>query len=309
MRKEVRLGMTVGGGLLAIIVVGAVALNHKSKNHHGVDTTTALMNDSTGGSGDVGGQTTDDSAVKPLETPASTKPPAAAPTKPEQPIAKVESKHDAIDALLNGGSTPLISRTPDNNPSAGDGAAADRNAPSGDQSPISNLTDPNAPKAIIGPVSPATQPSSGVAGTHTHRVQKGETFSTIAAAAYGSANFYPYIMRANPTIDAKALKPNMVIKLPDISEVKPPEKAATKSEAVPAAHKTEVTLDAATEYRVVAGDSLNKISIKLYGKIDMVNKLYEANKATIGPNPAALKLNQILKLPQPPTAPATAAAR
>ena len=50
-----------------------------------------------------------------------------------------------------------------------------------------------------------------------------------------------------------------------------------------------------------SGDSLHKISMKLYGKIDMVQKIYDLNKSAIGDNPAKLKLGQVLKLPQPPT--------
>jgi hypothetical protein len=33
-----------------------------------------------------------------------------------------------------------------------------------------------------------------------------------------------------------------------------------------------------------------------------VEKLYELNQQTIGPNPAALKIGMVLKLPEPPLA-------
>jgi nucleoid-associated protein YgaU len=139
-------------------------------------------------------------------------------------------------------------------------------------------------------------------------VQKGETFSTIAAAAYGSANYYPHIMRANPNVQANRLKPGMMIILPPASEVVPSEKPSdVRTEASMAAHKTAApAIDATKEYRVVAGDSLHKIATNLYGKVGMVDKIYELNKSTIGPNPAALKVGMVLKLPEPP---ATAIAR
>jgi nucleoid-associated protein YgaU len=61
-------------------------------------------------------------------------------------------------------------------------------------------------------------------------------------------------------------------------------------------------VDPRSEYRVQSGDSLHKIAVKLYGKIDMVDKIYELNKAAIGPNKAKLKLGMVLKLPEAPVA-------
>jgi nucleoid-associated protein YgaU len=147
---------------------------------------------------------------------------------------------------------------------------------------------------------------------HTHKVQQGETFSTIAAALYGSPNFYPYLVRANPTINPSKLRPGMEINYPDPAEVMPSEKPATAtsdagssgaSPPIIAAHHTEpAAIDGRSEYRVQSGDSLHKIAIKLYGKVEMVDKIYELNKTSIGSDPAKLKLGMVLKLPEPPTA-------
>ena len=141
-------------------------------------------------------------------------------------------------------------------------------------------------------------------------MQQGETFSTIAAALYGSPNFYPYLVRANPNVNPSKLRPGMEINYPDPSEVKPSEKPAVADSAsstaaapiVPAAHHEPAAVDARTEYRVQSGDSLHKIAIKLYGKVEMVDKIYELNKTAIGSDPAKLKLGMVLKLPEPPTA-------
>ncbi|HKO19880.1 MAG TPA: LysM domain-containing protein, partial [Acidobacteriaceae bacterium] len=153
----------------------------------------------------------------------------------------------------------------------------------------------------------STQPSEA----RKHTVQKGETFSTIAAAAYGSANYYPHIMRANPNVQANRLKPGMVLILPPASEVIPSEKPSdVRTEAVTAAHKTAApSIDPTKEYKVVSGDSLHKIATNLYGKVAMVDKIYELNKSTIGPNPAALKVGTVLKLPEPPVNTTAANAR
>ncbi|MGB7159272.1 MAG: LysM domain-containing protein, partial [Tepidisphaeraceae bacterium] len=131
------------------------------------------------------------------------------------------------------------------------------------------------------------------AGGRTHVVKAGETFSSIAAAAYGSPNFYPHIQRANPSLDSTRLKPGMTITLPLADEVKPA--------ASPAVAVAEQKIDPRTQYKVQPSDSLYRISEKLYGKADRVEKLYEANKAAIGDDMARLKAGMILKLPEPPT--------
>lgn len=365
MRKDVTLGMTIGGGLLAVALVGVIAVSHKGNNRHGGVETTSLMNN--GGAGDVGGadNTASDQATpkpqddKPAVTPKAEDKPAAKPSKDKNTqLAKVDPKDDPITrALFTGGSgTTLLSstQTPDPNASTAGGndsaagdAKPDQKAPAGDELPAhigpgihtAKPAEPakptadakaNKPGAVNDPKTaepapqqqPATPSGAGtaVAKAHTHKVQKGETFSTIAAAAYGSANYYPYIMRANPKVDAKALKPGMDLVLPDVSEVKgagnaattTDEKAPAKGEAIPASfHKTSpaAPVDASKEYKVVAGDSLNKIAIHLYGKQDMSKAIYEANKSTIGDNPAAIKIGMVLKLPQPPVVAATTSAR
>jgi nucleoid-associated protein YgaU len=376
MRKDVTLGMTIGGGLLAVALVGVIAVSHKGSNRHGGVETTSLMNN--GGAGDVGGA---DNAATPDQAtpkPQQDEKPAAAPKLEEKPAAKPAKgtkdtqlakadapKDDPITrALFTGGSgTALLSttQTPDANassaggnndstPGAGDAQPEHKAAPAGgDELPphigpgIHSVNKPEATKHTAeaktskpapaddqkatepAPVQqhesqqqqPATR-SGGVAKAHTHKVQKGETFSTIAAAAYGSANYYPYIMRANPNVNARALKPGTELVLPDVSEVKGTgttttgeEKTSAKGEAIPASfHKTApAPLDATKEYKVVAGDSLNRIAIRLYGKQDMTQKLYEANRSTIGDNPAAIKVGMVLKLPQPPVVAATTSAR
>lgn len=364
MRKDVTLGMTIGGGLLAVALVGVIAVSHKGNNRHGGVETTSLMNNG-GGAGDVGGadNTASDQAApkpqddKPAAAPKSEEKPAPKPAAKDTQLAKAGAKDDPFTrALFTGGSgTTLLSstQTPDpnagaaggNEPAAGDAKPEQKAAPAGEELPahigpgIHTVKPPEATKHAADANKPAptadqkaaepapqqheqqpTAPSgagTAVAKNHTHKVQKGETFSTIAAAAYGSANYYPYIMRANPKVDAKALKPGMELVLPDASEVKGTgaatgeEKAPAKGEAIPASfHKVAAApLDASKEYKVVPGDSLNKIAIRLYGKQDMSKAIYEANKPTIGENPAAIKIGMVLKLPQPPVVAATTSAR
>jgi nucleoid-associated protein YgaU len=94
-------------------------------------------------------------------------------------------------------------------------------------------------------------------------------------------------------VKPEKLRPGMVLNLPDIKEVKGAGGADDDSPAP--------TLDAQTEYRVQSGDNMNKIALKLYGKSEMWERIYDLNKAKIGNDPAKLKVGMILKLPAPPT--------
>lgn len=159
--------------------------------------------------------------------------------------------------------------------------------------------------------SPSTQPAghesiSASAGMRTHVVQKGETISKIAQAAYGSPNYYPHIIRANPGMVAEKIKPGMTINLPAEADVKAAatSAAASTSSASPANGKADIAsaaVDPRTQYQVQSGDSLAKISMKLYGNSMKWQAIYDLNKEAIGTDPAKLKLRSVLKLPEAPT--------
>lgn len=136
---------------------------------------------------------------------------------------------------------------------------------------------------------------AGAAGMRTHTVQPGENFSRIAENVYGSQVYYKQIVAANPNVNPDKLRPGTVINLPDVKEVK---SAGGADDPSP-----QPSIDPRVEYRVQAGDSLHKIAVKLYGKDELWERLYDLNKARIGDNPAKLKLGMILQLPQPPTQP------
>ena len=50
-------------------------------------------------------------------------------------------------------------------------------------------------------------------------------------------------------------------------------------------------------YTVKAGDTLSKIAEKIYGNSEKYQKLYEANKEAIGPDPDMIKEGLELKIP------------
>lgn len=328
MRKEVILGMTIGGTLLAVVIIYLTVSSNSKHDNHTVDTGGQIAE--AGGAGDAPGQSGDSSAgatgeYKPLdsafgnpkggERKADSR--SAAPREASKHQLLVATNVDKMDPIWGNHLWPkvAVSVTPDPNAGANtpesnvpQSGGDQTSAPPSDPVSVDPISDAKGPTVLQDhvDVKPGTVSLAPTAKGHTHKVMKGETFSTIAAAAYGSPNLYAYILRANPKLDPTKLKPGIDINLPDISEVKGPEKAADKdaeksTTASPIAHKIEAALDAKTEYRVQSGDSLHKISMKLYGKIDMVQKIYDLNKSAIGDNPAKLKLGQVLKLPQPPT--------
>ena len=309
MRKDVILGMTIGGGMLAV-VIGYLTLSPNNKHDkRGVDAGIAEVEP--GGAGDTAGQTGDTGNAAETKPGTGSKPTllSGPPTMIEKsdPIwgsrlwagTKVSVTPGANDTQPPVGPTTPESPTTseDTTASNGDGAGPIIRTPASGNTDVKGPASPVTGSTMLHPADPAT------AKMRTHKVQQGENFSTIAATAYGSPNFYKVIVQANPKVDPTRLKPGTEINLPDIATVKAADKSAEKSTtAVTSAAKTEVPLDPKTEYRVVSGDSLHKISVKVYGKISMVDKIYELNKTAIGDNPAKLKLGMILKLPPAPVA-------
>src|SRR5258706_7939414 len=119
--------------------------------------------------------------------------------------------------------------------------------------------------------------------------------------AYGSAAYYPHILRANPTVNPNNLKLGAVLTLPKAEEVKviasAGEHSAGERGTAALAVVQDVKIDPKTQYQVQSGDSLYKISLKIYGKATFVDRIYEKNKALIGSDPKKLKLGMILELP------------
>jgi nucleoid-associated protein YgaU len=152
-----------------------------------------------------------------------------------------------------------------------------------------------------------TASRDAVATVRQYTIQTNDTYSTIAASLYGSANYYPHIQRANPNLDPRRLRPGMVINVPDRSQVIPPAGSSqTDDPAAPSASSGRRTdestpIDPARQYKVQPGDSLYQISVKLYGTGRHVDAIYQKNAQVIGPDKSRLKLETVLELPQSPT--------
>ena len=296
MRKEVFLGMTIGGGVLAVII-GYVIFNSGAKHdRHGADV-----------AANTDGDSSQVETVGPVNTPLSTTDTPASNDKTTKLLAT--DKSDPWSKLLGNAGVTV---TPDGSGQTALASNTNSELPGGEIPPTVALRTgaPEGAGVLNGgnhggarTAVAADTAGVSVAKPHSHRVQKGETFTTIAAAAYGNGNLYKVIMAANPNIDPRHLKPGVEINLPDMADAKSSGAVSKVTDAgTPASHKVEAAVDSKTEYRVVQGDSLNKISMKIYGRVGMVDKIYDLNKAIIGEDKAKLKLGMVLKLPQAPVA-------
>jgi nucleoid-associated protein YgaU len=310
MRKDTRIGVAIGLVLFAVLIVYAVVGNKTSnkkkisldktgKTVAPVDELSTRGNgssvDTSGGPGSAAGESGLETAANPSKTPATdtggSNPPVVA-----DPPAPAGSGADWA-ALLSATGTkvdPIRSRTPDMAPSDPSSGSARPNI-AGDSGNSK------------GTLKTARNGNSATVAAGSHRIAEGETFISIARSVYGDIRYADEIRKANPTIDPRRLRPGMTIHLPEKSASASSESAiATNARPNHNAAKPQVT--SAREYAVQADDSLYKISMKLYGKGDKVDAIYDLNKETIGSDRARLKPGMVLKLPEAPTALRTASA-
>lgn len=248
-------------------------------------------------------------------------PPTTAPTTlPMTPLVPADSITEPPSVTVGPGATTQAS-TPSTQPSLGTvtpptpaprtGGSVDWNALLAGASTTApgGATGPNVPS--VGPrtsgvspgstLPPVTPSLSTPANSTTYTVKPGDSFSKISATVYGSPNFWAKIAQANPNVSSSKLRVGQVLIIPAESDVK----ALT---ATPAPSRTEgvtgstLVKDPSREYRVQSGDSLHKISQRLYGSANRWEEIYDANKDVIGSSPTKLKIGMVLKLPAPPTA-------
>ena len=366
MRKEVKLGMALGGGLVALLIAYLIVAPPSDKRGvqlvtTGADGATNIIDPSAQSGGDAGATTpvsADDVAAKaepvapqpgadyaklaakPDEKTGAGKPANADLWGPALDKGKVEAgsaaKLQPVIALptKQAPAAPVAGGTPKpaEQPVAGAADRAEKRAPvkpapaearspaytmissphgaigdglitAADRAAL--LTSPAAggggnavvtteTRPIVGPELGSTK-SAPVAGS-THVVRSGETFSSIAQAAYGSAAYYPHLIRANPNANPNNLKLGTVLVIPKVEDVKAT--GPTAPGGVMKVLQDDVKIDPNRQHRVQAGDSLYKISLKHYGTPTYLEAIYEKNRQQIGANPTRLKLGMILELPE-----------
>jgi peptidoglycan endopeptidase LytE len=128
-------------------------------------------------------------------------------------------------------------------------------------------------------------PDAGAAAVTEHKIQKGDSFSTLATK-YGVS--VKAIQAANPGVDSTKLKIDQVVKIPAPASAVPKNGTGTSAAA-----------ENSDTYTVKSGDSLSKIAST---HKTTVKELQKVNNLTT----TQIKVGQKLKLPPPTSAPAPA---
>lgn len=216
------------------------------------------------------------SQVKP-ETPATepTSQPTTAATQAYDPFALPATAPAAGNSLPTGPERTDRWSVLDNGPESGRGSRT----PAG--------------RETVSPLAGDVESGRGPGTPKTWKVASGDSLASISTKVYGSPKYAAKIAAANPKANPKHLKAGQTLTLPEIpaaTGVPAPSSSTPGSPETPA-------LTGKT-YKVVSGDSLRKISQKVYGNQGMWEKIYELNKKTIGSDPARLKVGMVLQLPE-----------
>lgn len=312
MRKDVRFGLTIGAILLAVLVVYVLVVPGERDPDQQVTLETI----------DPSAPQTEIAAVDPeIGEPAVTDAPTAGQTPAAQPQEMAIITPTRLETTPN--SSIASTNTPDQVMAPSGNwdwekildtgnmlvATTERRATpapaAGNVEPV--RTESLVPSADTTTATAAPAPAAAAAGTYT--VQPGDNFSIIAQKLYGNARYYTEIEKANPGVDSRRLKVGQTINVPDRSSLADTTTAIQASAAAPVQSETEqgggaaasATVDPARQYRVQPNDSLYRIAQRLYGDGNRWQELHQANRQTIGENPANLKVGMVLTLPEPPS--------
>ena len=145
---------------------------------------------------------------------------------------------------------------------------------------------------------PATEPA--VAKTYT--IRSGDDFATIAKRTWGSEAKWVAIQRANPDVDPRRLKIGQVIVIPTLEA-----DALRRSGELSSAAQT-TALGRRAHVTVEKGDSLTRISRKVYGRTALWETIYQANRDKLS-SPDDLKVGMVLAIPPRPASASSSAPR
>lgn len=174
-------------------------------------------------------------------------------------------------------------------------AASDAGRRLGPSDPVQR---PNLRGDSAEPPAPAPRPEPELLRLYT--IESGDSFSSIALATYGEATKWVEIAQANPLVDPSRLRVGQEIRLPKLAGTTASAGNGNSAAAGggPAAGATDSPARG-TEYVVKAGDSLSSIAKAYYSAASKWELLYQANRRTIGNDPANLKVGMKLIIPPP----------
>ncbi len=132
------------------------------------------------------------------------------------------------------------------------------------------------------------------AAVDTHRIQSGDTFSSLAERYYGSTKFTRFLMENNPQItDPNRLRLGTIVKIPS--------RPKDRAQRTPAVRKSAAakTVNGPKTYVVKPGDSFYAIARDVLGDATRWKELFELNRQGVRGDPTRLQIGQVLVLPTP----------
>ncbi len=172
---------------------------------------------------------------------------------------------------------------------------ADRRAPSplvtAAGSTPSATTDRHAPE-------PADQPMK------THKVEAGDTFSSLAARYLGHAKHADRIAKANPSVDPRRLRIGMELRIPAAAEsaAAPPGSRIPTADAGTRAAPPRTAIEASPipdgrAYTVQQGQRWSDLAERFFKDANRWPELYELNRGRVPRNPNLLRAGTVIEIP------------
>ncbi|HCT44711.1 MAG TPA: hypothetical protein DF699_05830 [Phycisphaerales bacterium] len=145
---------------------------------------------------------------------------------------------------------------------------------------------------------PAPQPELIPPEFIEHIVRENETMQSIAKEHFGSGENWRTIARANPFVDPQKLKAGMSIRIPkDPNNI---QGRVTGRDAEPGVIESHTDSQAAViEYVVRPGDSLSRISQRIYGSSRHARFIFDSNRDKLK-SMDDISIGQLLRLPPIP---------
>jgi nucleoid-associated protein YgaU len=160
---------------------------------------------------------------------------------------------------------------------------------------VKNVPSTSSTQATSTTTPTKTSVASASAGT-VHVVVEGDTLTSIAKQYWGTSQGWENIEKANPGLTPTNLKLGAKLNIPaKDSAVTAPVKSPTSNSG--SSTSGSVSNASGGDYEVVSGDTLSKISNKVYGDGKHWKQIYDANKKVIGEDAAVLVVGTKLTIP------------
>lgn len=140
---------------------------------------------------------------------------------------------------------------------------------------------------------PSPGPEPVIQKRETHRIASGDTFTSIAIQYFGDQAVASEIARLNPKLDPRKLRQKTEVLLPTKDEAQAV--LARQKPAAKGAAKAEPLALAGDSYVVQHGDTIEGISIRVFGTRNRVDDIKQLNP---GVTPTSMKIGSTLKLPK-----------